>query len=110
MKLCSHPNLVSYRSSFINEHSLWLVMDYLSGGNYLFLYFIFYLYSHVYLGSISDIMRHSYQNGLPDEVLIATILREALQGIAYLHSTGRIHRYLIDFINFNVNNSYNLLL
>merc|ERR1712137_204426 len=74
MRLCSHPNLVSYRSSFINEHSLWLVMDYLSGG------------------SVFDIMQHSFPNGITDEVLIATILREALKGIEYLHSTGRIHR------------------
>jgi len=74
MRLCSNPNLVSYRSSFINEHSLWLVMDYSSGG------------------SVYDIMQHSFPNGITDEVLIATILREALKGIEYLHSTGRIHR------------------
>eukprot|EP00339_Tiarina_fusa_P026760 CAMPEP_0117080438 /NCGR_PEP_ID=MMETSP0472-20121206/56751_1 /TAXON_ID=693140 ORGANISM="Tiarina fusus, Strain LIS" /NCGR_SAMPLE_ID=MMETSP0472 /ASSEMBLY_ACC=CAM_ASM_000603 /LENGTH=335 /DNA_ID=CAMNT_0004808073 /DNA_START=218 /DNA_END=1222 /DNA_ORIENTATION=- len=49
-------------------------MDYLSGG------------------SVYDIMQHSFPTGLTDEVLISTILREALKGIEYLHSTGRIHR------------------
>merc|ERR1712137_1371011 len=34
----------------------------------------------------------SFPNGLTDEALIATILREALKGIEYLHSTGRLHR------------------
>lgn len=37
-------------------------------------------------------MQHSFPTGLTDESVIATILREALKGIEYLHSTGRIHR------------------
>ena len=37
-------------------------------------------------------MQYSFPTGLTDETVIATILREALKGIEYLHSTGRIHR------------------
>ena len=39
-----------------------------------------------------DIMQHSFNTGLKDENVIALILREALKGLEYLHSTGRIHR------------------
>jgi len=75
MKLCNHPNVARSHCSFVQGHYLWLVMDYLAGG------------------SVLDIMRFAHPNGLSDEPLIATILCEALHGIAYLHETGRIHRY-----------------
>jgi serine/threonine-protein kinase OSR1/STK39 len=37
-------------------------------------------------------MKQIAANGFKDEVLIATILREALQGLQYFHKDGRIHR------------------
>lgn len=74
MKLCSHPNVVSYYCSFVDGQYLWLIMKFFSGG------------------SVLDIMKYKFPNGLQDEALIATILREALKGIEYLHKTGRIHR------------------
>eukprot|EP01094_Clydonella_sp_ATCC50884_P006446 TRINITY_DN1561_c0_g1_i2.p1 TRINITY_DN1561_c0_g1~~TRINITY_DN1561_c0_g1_i2.p1 ORF type:complete len:435 (-),score=124.92 TRINITY_DN1561_c0_g1_i2:191-1495(-) len=74
MRLCSHPNVVKSHCSFVNGPYLWLVMDFHAGG------------------SVLDIMKYSRPEGLADEALIATILKDALQGIVYLHSTGQIHR------------------
>eukprot|EP00698_Gefionella_okellyi_P006566 TRINITY_DN1589_c0_g1_i1.p1 TRINITY_DN1589_c0_g1~~TRINITY_DN1589_c0_g1_i1.p1 ORF type:complete len:273 (-),score=31.41 TRINITY_DN1589_c0_g1_i1:182-1000(-) len=70
-----HPNVVHYYTSFVDQHHLWLVMNYLGGG------------------SVLDIMKYKYQKGL-EEVVIATILKEALQAVEYFHSQNRIHRDL----------------
>jgi serine/threonine protein kinase len=85
MKLCNHANVVRSHCSFVQGHFLWLVMDYLAGG------------------SVLDIMKFAHPTGLTDEALIATILYEALQGINYLHSTGRIHRYVDHHTNKQTN-------
>ena len=79
MKTCNHPNLVASKVSFIEKASLWLIMDYLS------------------YGSVFDFIKYSHPNGLQDEVLIATILKDALKGLDYLHNTGRIHRFFYNF-------------
>jgi serine/threonine-protein kinase OSR1/STK39 len=69
----SHPNVVAFYTSFLVEDKLWLVMDYMAGG------------------SVLDIMKWRFPKGL-EESLCATILREALKGIAYFHHSGSIHR------------------
>jgi serine/threonine-protein kinase OSR1/STK39 len=56
MSQCRHKNVVSYYVSFIDDSDLWLVMPLLSGG------------------SVLDSLRSNFQNGIKDEVLIATIL------------------------------------
>ncbi|EGC32324.1 hypothetical protein DICPUDRAFT_57173, partial [Dictyostelium purpureum] len=73
MSLCHHPNVVAYHTSFVQNESLWVIMDFLSAG------------------SCSDIMRFSFPNGFEEHV-IATILKESLKAICYFHKTGRIHR------------------
>jgi len=71
----NHPNLIHYHTSFLTDSSLWIVMDYLGGG------------------SLADIIKFKYPNGLP-EVLSITILKALLKGLEYLHSHQRIHRDL----------------
>eukprot|EP00249_Psilotum_nudum_P024736 c29280_g1_i1 orf=847-2979(+) len=73
MSLINHPNVLSAHCSFVVEQSLWVIMPYMGGGSWL------------------HIMKSSYPDGF-DEPVIATILRECLKGLEYLHSHGHIHR------------------
>mmetsp|Transcript_4300 Transcript_4300/g.10570 ORF Transcript_4300/g.10570 Transcript_4300/m.10570 type:complete len:359 (-) Transcript_4300:345-1421(-) len=69
----NHENIVNFYTSFLSDHHLWIVMEYCAGGSCL------------------DIMKFAYPNGF-EQAVIATILKEALRGLVYMHSTGRIHR------------------
>jgi serine/threonine-protein kinase OSR1/STK39 len=70
MSNCKHPNVINYFVSFIDVNDLWLVMPLLGAG------------------SLEDIMHIKFKNGIKDEVMIATILKEVLQGLQYFHECG----------------------
>ncbi|XVF16400.1 hypothetical protein REPUB_Repub10bG0028000 [Reevesia pubescens] len=84
MSLIDHPNLLRAHCSFTTGHSLWVVMPYMAGGSCL------------------HIMKSAYPEGF-EEPVIATLLREVLKALVYLHAHGHIHRdvkagnILIDF-------------
>jgi serine/threonine protein kinase len=73
MTLSRHPNLLPVFGSFVNGSKLFIVTPFLSGGSGL------------------DIMKTAYQKGM-EESIIATILKQVLQGLEYLHGHGLIHR------------------
>ncbi|XXG51755.1 hypothetical protein AAC387_Pa03g0254 [Persea americana] len=73
MILIDHPNVLKAHCSFVNDHNLWVVMPFMAGGSCL------------------HILKAAYPDGF-EEVDIATILREVLKGLEYLHHHGHIHR------------------
>jgi serine/threonine-protein kinase OSR1/STK39 len=73
LSLISHPNVVKAHVSFMVEQNLWVVMPYMSGGSCL------------------HIMKAAFPDGF-DEAVIATVLRECLKALEYLHRHGHIHR------------------
>ncbi|KAI8339727.1 hypothetical protein BC941DRAFT_512068 [Chlamydoabsidia padenii] len=73
MALSKHPNVLHVYGSFVSGSKLYIVTPYLSAGSCL------------------DIMKSSFSNGF-DEITIATILKQALEGLIYLHKNGHIHR------------------
>lgn len=73
MVLLDHPNVLKSHCSFVTDHSLWVVMPYMSGGSCL------------------HILKATHPDGFEENV-IATVLREVLKGLDYVHQHGHIHR------------------
>ncbi|CAO3587048.1 unnamed protein product [Absidia cylindrospora] len=73
MALSKHPNVLRVYGSFVTGSKLYIITPYLSAGSCL------------------DIMKTAYPDGF-DEISIATILKQALEGLVYLHKNGHIHR------------------
>ncbi|KAI8901587.1 kinase-like domain-containing protein [Globomyces pollinis-pini] len=70
MRDCVHFNLVSYIDSYLVKNDLWIIMELMEGGT---------------LTQIID-------NNSITEAQMATILRESLLGLQFLHSHHVIHR------------------
>lgn len=73
MSLINHQNVVKAYCSFVVGQNLWVVMPYMAGGSCL------------------HIMKAAYPEGF-DEPVIATVLKESLKALEYLHRQGHIHR------------------
>ncbi|AWP04358.1 hypothetical protein SMAX5B_005833 [Scophthalmus maximus] len=67
---CDSPFVTKYYGSYLKGTKLWIIMEYLGGGSAL------------------DLLRP----GPLEETYIATVLREILKGLEYLHSERKIHR------------------
>lgn len=70
MKENRHPNVVNYLDSYFIDNQLWVVMEYLGGG------------------SLTDIVVCTRMN----ESAIATVCREVLKALEFLHRNHVIHR------------------
>ncbi|KAG2544026.1 hypothetical protein PVAP13_9NG785700 [Panicum virgatum] len=73
MSLIDHPNVIKSYCSFVVDHNLWVAMPFMSEGSCLHL------------------MKVAYPDGF-DEPVIASILKETLKALEYLHRQGHIHR------------------
>ncbi|KAL6641319.1 hypothetical protein ACP70R_019500 [Stipagrostis hirtigluma subsp. patula] len=73
MSLIDHPNVIRAYCSFVVEHSLWVIMPFMTEGSCLHL------------------MKIAYPDGF-DEPVIGSILKETLKALEYLHRQGQIHR------------------
>lgn len=68
MSTCRHKNVISYFVSFTHDSDLWLVMPLLGGG------------------SAADVMKINFKEGIKDEILIASILKQVVDALNYFHS------------------------
>lgn len=73
MSLSKHPNVLRVRGSWMDGHKLYIAMRLMNKG------------------SAADVMRYGWPGGMEEEV-VRCILRQALQGLNYLHINGFIHR------------------
>ncbi|KAI1720462.1 protein kinase domain-containing protein [Ditylenchus destructor] len=70
MRENKHPNIVNYLDSYLVGEDLWVVMEYLAGGN------------------LTDVVTECQM----EEGMIAAVCREVLQALEFLHSRHVIHR------------------
>ena len=75
MSLSKHPNVLRVRGCWLEGSKLHIATRLMNSGSML------------------DIMRFSYPDGF-DEPVIATVLKQALEGLNYLHQNGWLHRDL----------------
>jgi len=72
MRTCQHQNIVQFHGQYLHDGALWIVMEYCG------------------VGSIADILTLTKMT--LNENQISIICRDVLQGLAYIHRSGKIHR------------------
>ncbi|KXN83614.1 Serine/threonine-protein kinase fray2 [Leucoagaricus sp. SymC.cos] len=73
MSLSKHPNVLRVRGSWIDGYKLYIALRLMNKG------------------SAADVMRYGWPGGMEEDV-VRCILRQALEGLNYLHINGFIHR------------------
>ncbi|KAJ7139761.1 kinase-like domain-containing protein, partial [Mycena epipterygia] len=73
MSLSKHPNVLRVRGSWMDGHKLYIALRLMNRG------------------SAADVMRYGWPGGMEEDV-VRCILKQALQGLNYLHVNGFIHR------------------
>jgi len=73
MSLSKHPNVLRVRGSWLDGHKLHIALRLMNAG------------------SAADVMHYAWPGGMEEEV-VRCILRQALEGLNYLHINGFIHR------------------
>lgn len=71
---CNSPYIVQYYGSFYVGANVWIVTEYMDAG------------------SVEDIIKFGYKNGIRNESVCANILFDALKGLDYFHQHQQIHR------------------
>ncbi|KZS96183.1 kinase-like protein [Sistotremastrum niveocremeum HHB9708] len=75
MSLSKHPNVLRVRGTWMEGYKLYIAMRLMKSG------------------SVADVMRYGFPGGVEEEVA-KCILKQALEGLNYLHVNGFIHRDL----------------
>ena len=70
LRQCNHKNILALTDSYLTDESLFLVTDYVPG---------------------MSVFTMIDETGGVTEKIIASVMKEALQGLAYLHGQGYIH-------------------
>ncbi|KAI0044389.1 kinase-like protein, partial [Auriscalpium vulgare] len=73
MSLSKHPNVLRVRGSWVEGHKLYIALRLMNAG------------------SAADVMLYGWPGGMEEEV-VRSLLKQALQGLNYLHINGFIHR------------------
>eukprot|EP01118_Nematostelium_gracile_P016092 TRINITY_DN6586_c0_g1_i1.p1 TRINITY_DN6586_c0_g1~~TRINITY_DN6586_c0_g1_i1.p1 ORF type:complete len:742 (-),score=243.03 TRINITY_DN6586_c0_g1_i1:39-2264(-) len=74
MKSSIHPNVVQYIESYLVGETIWVVMEFMGGG------------------CLTEVLEQ-FENGVEmTELQIATVCKDTLSGLAYIHGLHRIHR------------------
>jgi serine/threonine-protein kinase OSR1/STK39 len=71
---CDHPNIVRYFGSFVQGPDLLILMEFMNRG------------------SCADLLNGSFPQGIRCEAVVATILHDVTQVLAYFQSNRRLHR------------------
>lgn len=79
MRMCVHPNVLTYHVAFPADTKMWLVMPLVAGGS---------------CQNVSRELRKVYGSSIKSEGAIAYILHETCKALNYLHHSQQIHRDL----------------